>query len=99
MVNRFGHWLVHEAGIVSKLGAFVAVAVVAGVLASGLVIPFAGAAGLGAKSGTESFESMPSQLSTPPNKVRSTMVDSNGKTIATFFYENRVDVRSTRSPR
>ncbi len=92
MVNRFGHWLVHEAGIVSKLGAFVAVAVVAGVLASGLIIPFAGAAGLGAKSGTESFESMPSQLSTPPNKVRSTMVDANGKTIATFFDENRVDV-------
>jgi len=83
---------VHEAGIVSKFVAFVVVAMVGGLLASGLVIPFAGAAGLGAKAGTDSFESMPSQLSTPPNKTRSTMVDSTGKTIATFFDENRVDV-------
>ncbi len=93
-MNRLAHWLVHEAGIVSKLVAFVVVAVVGGLLASGLVIPFAGAAGLGAKAGTDSFESMPSQLSTPPNKTRSTMVDSTGKTIATFFDENRVDVTS-----
>jgi membrane peptidoglycan carboxypeptidase len=92
MMNRLAHWLVHEAGIVSKLVAFVVVAVVGGLLASGLVIPFAGAAGLGAKAGTDSFESMPSQLSTPPNKTRSTMVDSTGKTVATFFDENRVDV-------
>jgi len=92
MVNRLAHWLVHEAGIVSKLAAFVVVAMVGGLLASGMVIPFAGAAGLGAKAGTDSFESMPSQLSTPPNKTRSTMVDSTGTTIATFFDENRVDV-------
>ena len=94
MIRRFASWLVHEAGVVSKLVAFVAVAAVAGLLTAGLVMPFAGAAGLGVKQTTDQFEALPSQLTTTPNKVRSTMVDGEGNTIATFFDENRIDLAS-----
>jgi membrane peptidoglycan carboxypeptidase len=91
-LDAFGNWIAREAGIVGKLVAFLAVAVVAGLLASGLVLPFAGAVGLGAKGVTQSFEALPSQLRTPPMKASSRLLTADGKPLATFYAENRIDV-------
>lgn len=91
-LDAFGDWIAREAGIVGKLIAFVAVAVVAGLLASGLVLPFAGAVGLGAKGITQSFEALPSQLRTPPMKASSRLLSADGTSLATFYAENRIDI-------
>lgn len=75
--------------LVSLLAAFLAVALVAGVLAAGLVLPAAGAAGFLTRSGSDYYDSLPEDLEIPPLSQTSSMVDSDGTLIATFFSENR----------
>lgn len=75
--------------VLTLLAAFVAVALVAGVLAAGLVLPAAGAAGYLTRSGTDYYESLPEELETPPLSQTSSMIAADGGLIATFFSENR----------
>ena len=75
--------------VLTLLAAFVAVALVAGVLAAGLVLPAAGAAGYLTRSGSDYYESLPTDLEIPPLSQTSSMIAADGSLIATFFSENR----------
>ncbi len=71
---------------------FAGVSVLAGVVAAGLLLPFAGAAGVGAQSTIASYEDLPASLTTPPLPVRTVIRDKNGGQIAQLYKENRVEV-------
>lgn len=71
---------------------FVVVSVLMGLLAAGLVVPFAAMAGEGGKAAATSVELLPEELETPPQSERSLVLDNEGKVLATFFEENRVYV-------
>jgi len=71
---------------------FLAVSVLAGLLLSGLAVPFAALAGGGAKMAADSLESLPADFETPPQSERSRILMANGEVLATFFNENRVYV-------
>ena len=53
--------------------------VLAGVLAAGLALPFAGSVGVAARSAVSDFEALPSVLQTPPLPQRSQILASDGK--------------------
>ena len=78
--------------IVSHLGVIVVVAAVLGVLVAGLVVPVVGAVGYAAKSTDKSMKNLPEQLTASPLAQRTRVLDRNGKQIATFYDENRVNV-------
>ncbi len=72
-------------------------ALISGVLASGLALPFAGGLGLAARATTQKFEDLPTELRIPPLAQKSTMYAADGHTlIATFFDEDRVSVPLTK---
>ena len=77
--------------IVALLAAFLAVSVVAGVLAAGLFLPAVGATGSATRGTVDWFDSIDPTLKEPPLSQGSTMYASDGKTvIARFYEENRV---------
>ncbi len=79
----------------SRLAAtFVGISVVAGVLVAGLALPAAGSIGLGAKTATEDFNSLPSDFTAPPLSQASTIYDANGGVIATVYDRDRTVVPS-----
>ncbi len=81
-----------ESGVLSRVALFLAVSMVAGVLAAGLALPVLGGLGLAAQKGAEEFESLPAELETPPLPERSRILAADGSQIATFFFENRVSI-------
>lgn len=80
------------ANVLSLLGAFVATAMVMGLLAAGLMIPAVGATGSAAKSSVEMFDSLPGEFSTSPLAQQSKIYDSRGGLITTPYDENRIIV-------
>ena len=70
------------------------VSALAGVLVAGMALPFAGTAGLAAKSASDHFEDLPDDLKTPDLPQRSQILDANGGVIATVWgdFGNRVIV-------
>lgn len=82
--------------VLTLLAAFVAVALVAGVLAAGLVLPAAAGAGFLTRSGTDFYEDLPDTLEIPPLSQTSAMYAADGALIATFFSENRSDTSLNR---
>ena len=64
----------------------------AGVLTAGLLLPLAGGVGVGAREGAEAFTDLPDEIDIPPLAERSRMTDSDGRTIAVFYEENRIPV-------
>jgi len=76
----------------SHLGVLVAVAAVMGVLTAGLAIPVVAAVSFGTHSAAKSIDDLPLDFPTMPLAQRTRVVGANGKTIATFFDQNRVDV-------
>ncbi len=81
-----------DAGFVSHVLLFLFVSALAGVLVAGLALPVVGATGLAAKSTVERFEKLPRDLEIPAVPQRSRIVDAEGRTVATFYYENRISV-------
>jgi len=71
---------------------FAIVSVLAGVLVAGLVVPYAGLAGLGSKAAADELNSLPTELATPTPPTRSTVYMANGKVLAYFYDENRIPV-------
>ena len=69
-----------------------AVSAVMGLLVAGLAIPFAGVAGLSARSVAESMDHLPADLTAEPLAERTRMVAKDGSLLATFYDENRVNV-------
>ena len=82
--------------VVSHLGVIVAVSAVLGVLVAGLVIPFVGAVGYGAKATDRSMQNLPAELKADPLAQRTRVLSRDGKLIATFYDENRVNVPLSR---
>jgi membrane peptidoglycan carboxypeptidase len=81
--------------VVSLLGAFVATAMVIGLLAAGLLIPAVGATGTAANSansGVEAFDNLPSEFTSTPLSQQSRILDAEGNVIATPQDENRIIV-------
>ncbi len=79
-------------GILARLLLLVLVAVVAGVLSAGLLLPAIGGIGAFARGSTESFESLPADLQAAPLPQRSRILAADGSLIATFYDQNRISV-------
>ncbi|MBO9522625.1 MAG: penicillin-binding protein [Nocardioidaceae bacterium] len=78
--------------VTSQLGTIVVFSVLLGVLVAGLAIPFAGALSQGGKALSKSVKNLPEELPAEPLAQRSRVLDADGKTIATFYDENRINV-------
>jgi membrane peptidoglycan carboxypeptidase len=82
-VTNFGN-------VVSLLAAFVATAVVMGLLSAGLLIPAVGATGNVATSGVQAFDNLPGEFTSSPLSQQSKILDAKGNVIATPQEENRI---------
>ncbi len=69
-----------------------AVSVVAGVIMAFALLPIVGGAGLAARSVTNAFDKLPSDLTARPLPQVSRVVAANGQTIATFYSQDRFNV-------
>jgi membrane peptidoglycan carboxypeptidase len=85
--DRVGFWKV-----LSHLSVMVAVAVVIGLLAAGLAIPFAAVGGLGARAVAESMDQLPSELQAEPLPQRTRVLAADGSLMAMWYDQNRVNV-------
>ena len=77
---------------VGSFFAFIALAVVGGVLMSGLVIPAVTVAGAATKGGIELFDEMPADLQFGELPQQSNIYSADGTLIAQFYLQNRVVV-------
>jgi membrane peptidoglycan carboxypeptidase len=80
------------AASLARLGLFVLVSLVAGMLVAGAALPFVGGAGVATRRAIENYESLPSQLTTPPLPQRSRILASDGSVLATIYEQNRIEV-------
>ena len=71
---------------------FLLLAGVGGVLTAGLVLPLAAGASTVTDESAEVFEALPDELVPGPLSQKSTIVDRDGKLLATFYIQNRVVV-------
>ncbi|MBW8172160.1 penicillin-binding protein [Ornithinimicrobium sp. Arc0846-15] len=76
----------------SLLGAFLAIAVLMGVLGAGLLLPVVGTAGTAATQGVKLFEELPGDLESNPLAQQSRIETASGSLIATPADENRIVV-------
>lgn len=76
----------------SHLGVIIAVSAVMGVLIAGLAVPFVGVVGVGAKAVDRSLKGLPQSLRPEPLPQRTRVLDRQGRTIAVFYDQNRVNV-------
>ena len=79
-------------GVISLLGAFLAAAMVLGLLAAGLFMPAVGATGALARNGVDIFNELPGEFKTDPLKQQSRILAADGKVIATPAEQNRIIV-------
>jgi membrane peptidoglycan carboxypeptidase len=77
---------------IRRLLLIVGISALAGVLLAGLALPVTAGLGLTARTGAEAFTEMTDEVEITPLAVRSRMVDSEGRTVARFYEENRVYV-------
>ncbi|MFJ7911770.1 transglycosylase domain-containing protein [Kitasatospora sp. NPDC096204] len=76
-------------GILGHTATFLGASVLGGVLVAGLILPAAGAVGLGAKNGVEGFESIPDDFKTPPLSQATQIFDAGGGLIAKVYERDR----------
>lgn len=81
-------------GFFGHVVGFVVVSLLAGVLLAGLVLPFAAGVGMAARDSAESFQDIEvRELEIRPLPGRTQMQAVDGSAIATFYQENREEVR------
>lgn len=85
-------------GFRQSIGLLAAVSVVAGVVMAIALLPIVGGAGLAARSVTNAFDRLPSDLTAKPLPQVSRVVAANGQTIATFYSQDRFNVPLTKIP-
>ncbi|MFV2145061.1 transglycosylase domain-containing protein [Isoptericola sp. G70] len=78
--------------MVALLLAFLLAAGAGGVLAAGFVIPAVAGANAAADSTIEMYDDVPAELEPQPLSQQSRIYASNGKLLATFYYQNRIVV-------
>ncbi|MFJ8944196.1 transglycosylase domain-containing protein [Streptomyces sp. NPDC102395] len=71
---------------------FLGVSVLSGAVLAGIALPAFGALGLAAKGTVESFDELPANLKTPPLSQRTSILDAQGKPIATVYSRDRTVV-------
>jgi membrane peptidoglycan carboxypeptidase len=76
----------------ARLTDLVIAGVAAGVLSACLAMVVVLPAGLGVKSADHAFETLPGSLVAPVLPQRSVILAADGSKLATFYYENRVEV-------
>lgn len=76
-----------------------AVAVVMGVLAACLVIPFAGVLGVATKDASEGMVNLPEELEAKDLAQKTRIYDANGNLIASIYDQNRINVPLTQISR
>ncbi len=64
-----------------------------GLLVAGLAIPFAGVAGLASRNVAASMDKLPTDLTAAPLAQRTRVLATDGTVIATWYDQNRVNVR------
>ncbi|MSY41786.1 MAG: hypothetical protein F2646_06565, partial [Actinobacteria bacterium] len=79
-------------GSLARVGAILAVAVVAGLVLGLMALPFVGGAGVAARNVVQSFESLPDSIVTPPLPERTRILAADGTELAVIYYQNRVEV-------
>ena len=79
-------------GALARVGAILAVAVVAGLMLGLMALPFVGGAGVAARNVVQSFESLPDSITTPPLPQRTRILAADGTELAVIYYQNRVEV-------
>jgi membrane peptidoglycan carboxypeptidase len=77
---------------VRRLVVLAGVSGLAGLLVAGIVLPVAGGIALTAQRGADAFNDIPGDFAAEPLAQRSRVVDADGKTLATFYDQNRVYV-------
>ncbi len=82
----------------SSLGSLLLISALLGLVAAFIVFPVFGGVGLAAKAATSSFDSLPSDLRTPPLAQRSTVLAADGSFLASFYSENRIPVTLDQVP-
>ncbi len=80
------------ARVTSLLGAFIAIAVLMGLIGAGLLLPVVGSAGTAAREGVGMFEELPGNLNSNPLAQQSRILTADGKLISTPAQENRIIV-------
>jgi membrane peptidoglycan carboxypeptidase len=81
-----------------RLGVLGVISVIAGLLLAGMLLPIVGGVGLLARTGTNDFERLPSDLDiTAPPQV-SKILAADGSTLATFYFQNRINVHLAQVP-
>jgi len=85
--------------VASHLGVMLLVSVVLGVVVAGLAIPFAGVVGFSARNVAKSVEELPQELETALLPQRTELKDKKGRTFATLYDQNRVNVPLTQISR
>ncbi|MET8765904.1 transglycosylase domain-containing protein [Streptomyces sp. NPDC004658] len=71
---------------------FLGVSVLAGAVMAGIALPAAGALGLAAKGSVKGFDEIPANLKSPQLSQRTTILDAQGKQIATVYSRDRTVV-------
>ena len=79
-------------GLLGRVLGFVAAALIGGVIVALMLTPIVGSAGVAVRNAFASFQSLPQALSTPPLAERTVILASDGTTLATLYYQNRVEV-------
>lgn len=76
--------------VLRTLGILVAVAGALGVLVAGLVVPFAGVVGFGARNLSNTMDKLPAKFKIGDLPETTRILDSNGNLITTLYDQNRV---------
>ena len=89
MNNRLGEKGFSRAELATKM---LIVSATAGVLAAVSVLPAVGGVGLATRSGVETFQNLPADLTEVPLPQQNTILDKNGEQIAVLYAQNRIEV-------
>jgi membrane peptidoglycan carboxypeptidase len=79
--------------VVSHLAVMLGVSALAGLLVAGLALPFVAVTGAGAKSVASSLQDLPEDLVAEQLAQRTKVLDADGRRLATWYDQNRVNVR------
>lgn len=79
-------------GVAARLIAFLSATVIAGLLVGLIALPVVGGVGVLARDAVEDFEQLPDAMDTPPLAQRTEILAADGSSLATLYYQNRVEV-------
>ncbi len=82
----------HEGGFFHQFIVIIAISILSGVLIAGLALPWVAMASRGADAAATAMEDFPLKLDFKPLDERTTVLDDEGNTMATFYDQNRTYV-------